>query len=204
MTYWDERNNCPASHAPSFEYTLEYSRWVSKRYFNPVGRLLDIGCGNGNFTNSFIKLGYDTIGIDIETIFPSAIKVDLEKGNLPFESESFDYIFFRHTIEHIQNAEGILQECFRVLKKSGKLLIETIDFKISYKTFYDYPQHKRPFTKRSLEFFLKMYGFKIIRLSYFKNIPFVWRYTIKAFDFVFPWNKMILAICEKREVTSRP
>jgi SAM-dependent methyltransferase len=45
----------------------------------------------------------------------------------PFEDETFDYIFTEHMIEHISfnDAQFMLKECHRVLKKNGKIRIAT-------------------------------------------------------------------------------
>jgi len=45
----------------------------------------------------------------------------------PFKNESFDYIFSEHMIEHIsyESADFMVKECWRVLKKGGKIRIAT-------------------------------------------------------------------------------
>lgn len=47
----------------------------------------------------------------------------------PFSDNSLDYIFSEHMIEHISFEDGhfMLKECFRVLKKGGKIRISTPD-----------------------------------------------------------------------------
>ena len=47
----------------------------------------------------------------------------------PLESNSFDYIFSEHMIEHIPYLQGkqMLKECYRVLKRNGKIGISTPD-----------------------------------------------------------------------------
>lgn len=54
------------------------------------------------------------------------IGLDLTKP-LPIKSESIDFIFSEHFIEHItlKQAESFIGECFRVLKKGGVLRIST-------------------------------------------------------------------------------
>ena len=45
----------------------------------------------------------------------------------PFKSETFDYVYAEHMIEHIQyeDADNMIRECFRVLKPGGKIRIAT-------------------------------------------------------------------------------
>lgn len=49
--------------------------------------------------------------------------------SFPFKNDTFDYIFSEHLIEHLTYAEGqgMLRECFRVLKPGGKMRVATPD-----------------------------------------------------------------------------
>lgn len=48
---------------------------------------------------------------------------------LPFKDNTFDYIYSEHMIEHIsfQDAEQLLRESYRILRRGGKLRIATPD-----------------------------------------------------------------------------
>lgn len=46
-------------------------------------------------------------------------------NHLPLPDDSVDVILFAHVIEHLYHPIQILRECFRVLKRGGKLLIST-------------------------------------------------------------------------------
>ena len=56
-----------------------------------------------------------------------------------FEDETFDYIFCEHMIEHLSYNAGLqmLKECFRVLKKDGKIRISTPDLQVYLDCFND-------------------------------------------------------------------
>lgn len=75
------------------------------------GLKLHLGCGSN------IIPGW--VNIDSEE-FPGAERLDLRK-KLPFDSESADFIYSEHFIEHIdrEDAESLVSECFRVLKPGG-------------------------------------------------------------------------------------
>jgi predicted SAM-dependent methyltransferase len=47
----------------------------------------------------------------------------------PMPDASFDYVFSEHMIEHVtfQDGQAMLRECFRVLKKGGKIRLSTPD-----------------------------------------------------------------------------
>ena len=94
-------------------------------------KILDVGCGDGVFTNDLIKQGYDVTGLDV---MEGAIKKAKERaakmglrakyaeasaGKMPFEENTFDKIFSISTFEHIKDEENAFNECFRVLKPEG-------------------------------------------------------------------------------------
>jgi predicted SAM-dependent methyltransferase len=58
----------------------------------------------------------------------TAVHLDMRQ-RFPFQDETFDYIYTEHVIEHISYGDGLrlLTECFRVLKRPGKIRISTPD-----------------------------------------------------------------------------
>ena len=100
--------------------------------------VLDIGCGSGGITVSLINdYGVQkVIGIDVETDVCNAalerIKmlglqsyIDIhrvETGPFLFEDASFDIVFSKDSIVHIEQKETLSKEIFRVLKNGGYFL----------------------------------------------------------------------------------
>jgi ubiquinone/menaquinone biosynthesis C-methylase UbiE len=97
--------------------------------------MLDIGCGDGNFSIKIKDAGHakEIYGIEItEKGVISAInngvkafKVDIDVENLPFEDRFFDSIFAGEVIEHLYDTDHFLDEIYRVLKPGGILVITT-------------------------------------------------------------------------------
>ena len=93
---------------------------------------LDIGTGNGylaSLTRPQLKDDTSITGIDfIREILPHAVDVnyrlvvDIDKGNLPFQTESFDYITCLDVLEHLMLPDHAMDEIKRVLKPSGRCL----------------------------------------------------------------------------------
>lgn len=86
-------------------------------------RILDFGCGDGNLVNAFNSLGYDAYGTDVidndilgENRFK---KIEFNPYKLPYEDNSFDFIYSTSVFEHVQNTEESLKEIYRVLKPNG-------------------------------------------------------------------------------------
>jgi SAM-dependent methyltransferase len=66
----------------------------------------------------------------------SIIVRDVRK-RLPFDSETINFVYSSHLIEHLEKheAENLLRECFRVLKKGGLIRLVTPDLEILTKTY---------------------------------------------------------------------
>lgn len=132
---------------------------IKKLGLKPGDKVLDVGCGSGHFLTRLEKhLGIKGVGIDIS---PKSIKLAKrwQKENLefrvskaeklPFEDESFDYVFCFDVLEHIKEQRQALREMARVLKKDGWLLLYTMN-------------KKRRFT---WNWFLEKLGVPVFRLA---------------------------------------
>ncbi len=92
-------------------------------------KILDIGCDNGGIRN-FLK-NSDYYGIDgnkknIEELIQNKIKakfVDLNKDELPFKKEKFDFILLLDILEHVANPQKLLLDSKAKLNPNGKLII---------------------------------------------------------------------------------
>lgn len=93
-------------------------------------KILEIGCGNGFILYSIYNLGYKNVfGIEpsIDAVNKSNpkikknIKIGILKPNL-FPKNSFDFIFFFQTFDHIPKPNQFLKECYRLLKPNGYIL----------------------------------------------------------------------------------
>jgi SAM-dependent methyltransferase len=95
------------------------------------GRLLEAGCGTGQWVRFFGKMGCDAVGVDFA---PSGLKVGLAANpglrliqadfrSLPFDEATFDFVVSFGAVEHdIGGPEQALHEFRRVLKPSGLLM----------------------------------------------------------------------------------
>ncbi len=95
------------------------------------GLVLDVGCGAGGTLVSLEKKGWIGIGIDFDEKAVSNAKskgLDARTGDLfsqNFKDEKFDAIVMNHVIEHIPDPKKLLEECRRVLKTGGILVMLT-------------------------------------------------------------------------------
>nr|WP_321358771.1 class I SAM-dependent methyltransferase [uncultured Draconibacterium sp.] len=97
----------------------------------PTGKMLELGCGTGHWTELFVNKGFDVIATDIsDAMLRLAIEKNLsaevlkaDAGALPFKNESFDVVASVTMMEFVDCKETVLNEIYRVLKPGGHLLL---------------------------------------------------------------------------------
>lgn len=103
-------------------------------------RVLDAGCGTGNFSLKMAALGATVEGIDLSepmigyakekaAASPYAGQLHFQVGDLyalPFADESFDAVLSMAAFEFIHEDQRALDEFMRVVKPGGRVLIGTI------------------------------------------------------------------------------
>jgi len=165
-------------------------------FFKPFikNKVLDFGCGKGDFTHMISKHCDSVYGVDCSEIAVNKAKsaypeitfqVLAENGRVPYDDGFFDAIFMVDVLEHVLDTETLLEEVSRVLKPEGYLLIATSQLTrlklfiialISFdKYFFPTTPHIRYFTRNSLINLLKQKGFEAIHYkknrTYFGFIP---------------------------------
>ncbi len=109
-----------------------YASLVNEIQKSENGKILDVGCGNGNLFNLLPDGKYELYGIDFsQNMIDEAEKnckapatfavADAEE--LPFEEGTFDIIVCNASFHHYIHPDAVLKEMHRVLKCSGKLII---------------------------------------------------------------------------------
>ena len=100
------------------------------------------------------------------------------KNSLPYPDNSFDVIYSKSFVEHFYYPEKIFQEAYRVLKKGGRIITLTPEWKYYYKTFYEDYTHRTPFTKLSLKDIHLINKFENFEVESFRQLPFIWNMPI--------------------------
>lgn len=164
---------------PESDYPAQLANYLMRRFHISKGmRILDNGCGRGDFLRVFSKLGLDSYGTDISNFCKTAKVVNLEFDRLPFPDDYFDMVFSKSVIEHLTNGENYMQEMRRVLKKGGVLILMAPDWKSQYKIFYEDPTHIHPYCVKSIKRFLEMCEFKDSGAELFYQLPVMWKYPV--------------------------
>ena len=91
--------------------------------------MLDVGCHNGLLL-SLLSEGIEKHGVDLlkePQLQENGIKYkkyDVSTG-LPYADATFDVVNSSEVIEHLMDTASFLQECYRVLKPGGRIVIST-------------------------------------------------------------------------------
>lgn len=136
-------------------------------------RLLDVGCGNGEFLVRARWQGWDVYGIDQDEVALSHARdagIPVTHGPVEvgqFAPESFDAITSHQVIEHVDSPPAFLQALFTWLKPGGRVWLGTPNAASTlHREFgadwYDLhpPQHLVIFSPRALLAALSHTGFE--------------------------------------------
>ncbi len=153
----------------------------------PGGRVLDVGCGTGEWMVKMRDLGWQIEGNDFDE---NAIKVanglgltaklgSLEQQEYP--DARFDAVVLNHVIEHVPDPVATIRECARILKPGGRLLVFTPNQDSYGRHVFgkdwrglEPPRHLHIFNPDSMTRLLKAAGFNdsSVRTS---NSVYVWK-----------------------------
>ena len=144
-------------------------------------KLLDIGCHNRLLESTIkqwlsqVKHRIYTVGLDI-VVYKVKPEVIASGDLLPFRDSSFDFITMIETIEHIPDYVCCLKQCFRILKKSGGIFIQSVSC-LSPHSWKGDPTHLHVIHPDTLERLMKWIGFDVREKGLIKNTFYL--YAVK-------------------------
>jgi SAM-dependent methyltransferase len=141
-----------------------HDKWLKK--FASVylsGRLIDIGCGSKPYTELLAAYVDEHLGIDHLESLHDKSRVDLfgTAYNLPAEDSSFDSAICTAVLEHLEEPEQAIRECWRVLKPGGVAI---------YSAPFIWHLHEEPrdfyrFSKNGLKYLFTKAGFEVLEIK---------------------------------------
>ncbi len=147
------------------------------------GRVLDVGCGEGQFAAELDRAGFSVVGVDVaeeplrrgRARHPELdLRVVPSEGPWALPDAGFDLVWAGETIEHVADTAGWLSELRRVLRSGGSLLLSTpghgrlamLRLALSRRSFDAHfdprADHLRFYTPRTLERLLEDFAFEDI------------------------------------------
>lgn len=113
LLYGSSMENKSWMHNKSLD--IRFKKIVKLCNFKRGMKVLDVGCRDMQL-KSYLPNYVNYAAADINTK-KGIVKVDLNNGKLPFEDETFDYVFCLEVLEHIHSPFKVLSELKRVSKK---------------------------------------------------------------------------------------
>lgn len=200
--YWQKRINRTSVPIPENipEFLNKYTAYGAiLNQIPPGANILDLGTGDGNVSQLYLKKGSVT-GLDISQ---AALNIAKRKGIItvnhdlndipyPLKANSFQVVILTDVIEHLIDPLKVLGECRRLLKKSGVLILTVPNFArignrfrmifgdptdiLHFDKYGDGLEHLQWFTRPKLEYLFSRIGFRN-----YKFIPT----GLKNFNFIF-------------------
>jgi len=149
--YWEEKHKKYGT-ADWIDKPSLFAEFAVK-YFPKQGKLLDLGAGQGQDSRYFASKGYEVTSTDLcgqalkisetktkqEKLHINFKELDLSKGILPYENESFNVVYASLSLHYFDDeiTEKIFSEINRVLTSDGvvaMLLNNIYDPKTKYLT----------------------------------------------------------------------
>jgi SAM-dependent methyltransferase len=141
------------------------------------GRLLDFGCGAGDFLQRMNALGWNVLGLDAAEAMIERIRhlgLAAQTGSLPqpnWDDGSFEAITMWQALEHLHHPLEALRDAHRLLTPGGRLLVTVPNLdSLSSRSFganwfgLDVPRHLTHFTSVTLGGMLHRAGFDKIAI----------------------------------------
>lgn len=141
-------------------FNIELDR-VAKRYAK--GRLIDIGCGIKPYKKLFAPYVDEHIGVDHENTFHDKANIDLfgTAYSIPAEDSSCDSAVCTAVLEHLEEPEKALRECYRILKPDG-IAIYSVPF---IWHLHEEPRDFFRFSKYGIKYLFEKTGFELLELK---------------------------------------
>ena len=132
-------NNAAQSYS-EFESTSRYSLFCRKfiaNHFSNIhnAKLLDAGCGNGEYVHMLAQNGGIVIGCDASA---EMLNIAREKypsytydivnlmGKMPYENETFDIVLCHLVLMDIDPIDNAISEFHRIIKNNGVLFFSIV------------------------------------------------------------------------------
>lgn len=185
--YKDVIDNEYIKHQLARELTAQQVLLTIKRYVSS-GTLLDVGCATGDFLTKAKEFGYSVEGVELSKW---SSEIARKKGHRIYRerlqtfshrfSGRYDIVTLWGVIEHFENPIQEMKYIKSLLKPGGFIVVWTGDVNglmshlLGRRWWYWQGQHIQYFTKKSLNYLAKSFGFQYITT---KSYPLIVTYEL--------------------------
>jgi SAM-dependent methyltransferase len=156
--------------------TRQRQSWIP---FRAPGRLLDFGCGAGDFLKRMRAFGWSVEGIDMSEKVACDVEqsagIRVHVGSLPhpeIHTASFDAVTMWNSLEHVHQPRAVVQAAWQALRPGGLLVVgvpnfEACSFRWFRENWYalELPRHLTHFTPATLGALVEREGFQVHSLD---------------------------------------
>lgn len=161
-----------------------YRRMMQFLPDGPKGRLLDVGCGRGDFIYHASKLGWEVEGVDMIR-WDDAQEVPIRVGDfltMELPGESYNAITAWALLEHVRRPSLFIEKISRLLHRDGRFIFLVPNVSapgMKYACAEDVPRHLWMFTPETVAGYLHRHGMRPLSISHVAAI-----YTAYPFGLV--------------------
>ncbi len=155
-------------YAKSYDENEKYWDSFEKNHLKPYieaakgKKALDAGAGTGRLSIKLFNAGAEVTSLDMSAEMleelqkknPDIKTVEGDVEHMPFDDDQFDFVFSSLTLVHLKKIIPFLDECYRVLKDDGKLVLVNVHYrrpmvledekgKYTIKCYNHFPRHVR-------------------------------------------------------------
>ena len=155
------------------KYTLNNKVKLINEYTIEEKKLLDIGCGTGEFLISAKNKNWETVGVELNDIArKKAIdkKLEIFKSLDDLNDQKFDVITLWHVLEHLPDLDKQINKIASLLNKNGTLIIAVPNYKSydaqyykEYWAAYDTPRHLWHFSQNAIKSIFKNKKIEVVK-----------------------------------------
>lgn len=147
--------------------------------YRTEGKLLDVGCGIGDYISLLDELGWCVYGVETSrkaADFANQLERNVECVSFEgakYLNNFFDVITMWHALEHFSDPKQMLEKALQLLKNDGVIILGVPNYnsfdRIIFRKYwngYEIPLHLYHFTPSSLKNLLVRSGYKVTEITH--------------------------------------